>query len=391
MEEQNTGAEKQAAEGGANSTSYWCTGTLCPSTTRPSPRTHSTLWKGAAFTTIVPMDPQEVTSFLRQPREHWLQNPTHPLRHCHRQFTFQHPHKCKHCRNLHLNVHFREGSFPVVSNGPGTEWDQLSITECITASTSGCELFRWFVDKLAQHIHTVHSDWQSERQVMAAIVASGRYVLHGFSWPDGCWLTCALALGGLRDALPGRNSKVLDEVRLGYLEAWAPAADPASGFLLSRPYGEDVRSRESVNFARNCLQTCMGRHAWCRADQIGGGQMATLDSSGNSSDGPLPAEKVSLDDIPTRLLDVGSSSASESSWSPRVIRLVETENSSLADAISTAGFIALSYRWGGDQPVKLLQSNRSTLKQGIDLASLTADPPGRRLGSQRDWLSISLG
>lgn len=75
--------------------------------------------------------------------------------------------------------------------------------------------------------------------------------------------------------------------------------------------------------------------------------------------GKLTAEKISISDLPLRLLLITDSGSR--------IRLVELPDlkPSQREEISTSGFAALSYCWGGDQAVKLTKDTITRLRRGI--------------------------
>jgi len=100
----------------------------------------------------------------------------------------------------------------------------------------------------------------------------------------------------------------------------------------------------------------MARHTWCKTGQIG---------HSNAHQGLDSAETVNFEDIPTRLIDVGASG------SPCLKMVVTADNNgALMKNVSEAGFVALSYCWGGDQPAKLLEANVEKHKCSIDPAKL---------------------
>lgn len=310
-----------------------------------------------------------------------------------RLFTFEKPHTCAHCETVQLDLHVKNQvtftCWHCLQNGVGkvTESGEYVCSNCgrpsgasgredlvytatldhnipqaVDAAQSGCELYRWITAKTARYITAVAKKWETQ-EVMDAIAANYRFKVSGleFMYPgqesqDGrCVLNFQLVC----------VSAIAEDIRensisLGSLPAWAAAGDPASKYILSRPYGLDVTSRESMRFAKDCFSVCMDRHSWCRTDQIG---YLALD---RKADKILPREKVDFSDVPTRLIDVGTSDSLQ-------VRLVETADDSeaLMRGISEAGFMALSYCWGGDQQAKLLEAKVAHYKRSIDPTTLS--------------------
>ncbi|KAK0719191.1 heterokaryon incompatibility protein-domain-containing protein [Lasiosphaeris hirsuta] len=254
-----------------------------------------------------------------------------------------------------------------------------TISQAADTARFGCELYRWITAKTARYISSVTKNWDAP-EVMEAIVAHCRYETTGLSSvappQDGrCVLHFRLVYDGAA-SVEIRKGPLF----LGSMVAWATTDDPASKYILSRPYERDVKSIKSIQFIKNCFLTCMERHSWCRTDQIG--HLAL----GRKVDEVLPPERVGLTDIPTRLIDVGTMDAP-------TLRLVETadNNGALKQAVSVAGFMALSYCWGGDQPAKLLKEKVADYKRSIHSAALTptlrdAVWVARMIGSRYLWI-----
>ncbi|KAK3376142.1 heterokaryon incompatibility protein-domain-containing protein [Lasiosphaeria ovina] len=305
-----------------------------------------------------------------------------------RPFTFENPHSCTHCETAHLDLQVTERVFicwdcqhkgvgnvtdgggyvcsncgrPFGTSGGHDLWYTATldhnVSQAVDAARSGCELYRWIATKTARYIPAVAKRWEAP-EVMDAIAAHCRFEVSGLSslGPDQdgrCVLSFRLVCPGAVPEHLRTNSMVLGE-----LPAWAAAGDPASEYILSRPYGLDVTSQQSMRFAKHCFSVCMDRHTWCRTDQI---RHLALDREAEEI---LPRETVSFGDVPTRLIDVGTSD------SPR-LRLVETadDNGALMGDVSEAGFMALSYCWGGDQQAKLLAAKVADYKCSIDPARL---------------------
>jgi len=330
------------------------------------------------------METLQTIAFLQDIRER-LRNAEPPEE---KSFTFGQPHTCSHCETAQLSLRVGRDivrCWTCGHEGVGrlTDKDEYVCVECgrpfgtsggdsmiysatldhnvpqaAGAARSGCELYRWIVTKTARYILAVAKKWETEK-VMDAIATHCRYEISGLSsmgpGQDGrCVLSFVLACHNA--ATEGVHAGA---TYLGHLPVWAASGDPSAKYILSRPYERDVKSPASIQFARGCFRACMERHNWCRTDQIG---HLILD---RKAEEVLPREKVRFGDIPTRLIDVGLSDSLR-------LRLVETadNNGALMADVSKAGFMALSYCWGGDQQAKLLEARVADYKRGIDLAML---------------------
>ncbi|KAK0713648.1 hypothetical protein B0T26DRAFT_873737 [Lasiosphaeria miniovina] len=232
-----------------------------------------------------------------------------------RPFTFENPHATKGGNVTDSGGYVCSNcGWPFGTSGGHDLWYAAAldhnVSQAVAAARSGCELYRWIAAKTARYIPAVAERWEAP-EVMDAIAAHCRFQVSGLSsmGPDQDG-RCVLSF---RHVCPGAVSEHLrtSSTVLGELPACAAAGDPASEYVLSRPYGLDVTSQQSMQFARHCFSVCMDRHAWCRTDQIG---HLALDREPEEA---LPREMVSFGDVPTRLIDVGTSA------SPR-LRLVET-------------------------------------------------------------------
>lgn len=102
------------------------------------------------------------------------------------------------------------------------------------------------------------------------------------------------------------------------------------------------------------MQTCLSGHTQCRVLPHGVDDLSGFPEI--------------LDDaaIPSRLLEICSTEQA------LYIRLLDTKNLEkeiLAD-MASAGYVALSYCWGGDQPHKLTRSSYSKLQDGLSISEL---------------------
>ncbi|KAI1372460.1 heterokaryon incompatibility protein-domain-containing protein [Hypoxylon crocopeplum] len=107
--------------------------------------------------------------------------------------------------------------------------------------------------------------------------------------------------------------------------------DPASRLTSFRPIETDVASPAVIAAARKLISLCHHSHPTCRA-------------AGEASS-------------PSRVINVAGPDGS-------YIYLCSPRN------LTTEGYVALSYCWGGDQPVKLLSNNKAALADGVPLTSL---------------------
>ncbi|KAK0610027.1 heterokaryon incompatibility protein-domain-containing protein [Bombardia bombarda] len=211
-----------------------------------------------------------------------------------------------------------------------------NLSEAISAATAGCVLYSWVIGRMSRIVPMQPNPRAKDIVHTVAGAACCRFQLSAQQIPSE-----------------------LDD-------ASTLASDPAAEYVAGRPYNQEVQSEESIAFARRCFQTCMDTHTWCRSDQI---SHLLLDRRSNTI---LPREKVAAADTPTRLISItphGSDGALRA-------KLVETTGNdghtdkSLMEHISTAGFMALSYCWGGDQPVKLTKPTYQSLKAGLELSIL---------------------
>ncbi|KAK3372575.1 heterokaryon incompatibility protein-domain-containing protein [Podospora didyma] len=314
---------------------------------------------------------------------------------------FQSPHTCRHCDSAIVDLTVKKASFTCMScfwNGLGetTIDGQYICSKCghpfdpdvaalvearyivrldhhlsgaIDAALTGCELYRWIIGALARTL----SASEAKKAIHTTTAACCRFELSALSIhdPDGadgnCLLSCDFVCIGNSKPSDDLSSTAGNELparrtHISHIPAWTTASDPvASQHIAARPYQQDVQSKRSIKFAQDCLQACLDSHIWCRTDQI---SHLLLNRKAETK---LPSERVDRVHIPTRMVTImghGSDCIG--------IRLVESSdgNEGLMAHISAAGFMALSYCWGGDQPVKLTRDTYSTLKGGLKLSNL---------------------
>jgi hypothetical protein len=283
-------------------------------------------------------------------------------------FNFKDPHSCRHCESIHVEYElFRHNNYsrecpgwrdadprnpglncrcPPLADSQAQNGMSLAVKmdcnvlEAVSAAKSGCELYRWVIVQIAGYAN------RQPKDVLGGITRKGSFRMSGKLAPP------PNISGGL-GLLIGHKGFVKGE-SYGWLEGWTTAADPASRFITSRPYEHDVKSAVSVEFALSCFRTCVETHAKCRQEH-------QHDRDRNSAT-DLDGETISVTDIPTRLIDVRPAS------SPDRVALVLTDVK-LAD-IRIAGFVTLSYCWGGEQPFALRRDTHQALSNGTRLSQL---------------------
>ncbi|KAK4114594.1 HET-domain-containing protein [Canariomyces notabilis] len=265
-------------------------------------------------------------------------------------YSFQSPHTCQHCSIVVLHAAGVEGG---VDNDKEVDYNASwteSLGNVVEAFLAECELYRWllqrisllFTERRANDNFVIKDEIEDLDQV--------RFLMEG-SWSPSspsqhCVLICKVYT--LKDK----------QGLIGSIPVWTTGADPAAKYISARPYMHEFLSAQSASFAKQCIRLCMDRHSYCRTDQI------DLLYVPRYPETTLPPERVDRKDIPKRLLDVGEGDTS-------IIRLVETNNhADVVEDISAGGFMALSYCWGADQPVKLLRRNHESLLERIDVSTL---------------------
>ncbi len=298
-----------------------------------------------------------------------------------RTYSFESPHTCNHCQNLAVNVAARDSTQEVsFSSKPAN-----SLSAAIVASESGCALYEWLVDVFVYNeiLLKPDGDWQTHECLRSSCPAFS--LLSIWNTATGPNTLCELEVY-IKSRVPGTGATeqswiqaktssyyihrqlaqaVFPEPDAKPLEAdpfwkdqetlygWTTGTGPASGYITSRPYETDVKSTESIQFARNCLRTCLEKHDRCR--QIGG-------QAGKAQTGEL----LTVDQIPSRLLGVTGNP------DPSRAKLVEVQraDSHTRTLMTELGYAALSYCWGGDQPVKLTKGTQQELENGIAISEL---------------------
>lgn len=292
--------------------------------------------------------------------------------------TFDNPHSCKHCRDDFVQVVEEHDEIRCIECGwlgigtvtspefrscggcgelfENTVQRNFSATlkarlrDAVAAARSGCPLYRHI---LAHPDPMYHSVRDLEKRCSGDAVESllGMATLHlsGTCFaregvPGRCAFTSHVKAGPYEYPLHSRD-----------LRAWAMSGDGASKFIESRPYECDVKSNASWDFARRCLNTCRANHPRCR-ERLTDTSATRLQQAG----GGMGRERISLADIPSRLLDVQAGGEGR-------IKLIKfnTLSSSEQTMLCSSGFAALSYCWGGQQSLTLTRSQSQHLHGGF--------------------------
>ncbi|KAF4985376.1 hypothetical protein FDECE_16599 [Fusarium decemcellulare] len=257
-------------------------------------------------------------------------------------FTFAEPHSCEHCR---------DDCFQLDEQDPMTPCRLCRSDDGHTITSPGyvsCKGYGTVQEKLFGRIFSV-----TFRHAFSDAIAAAR---------SGCALYGIYAAEITLDGTPGSfstearltsGSSVLYVQRL---QGWTTADDPASKYLIGRPYEPDVDSDASWHFARRCLNICREQHGLCR-----GRLMDTSDVRDRRV--TLVEESTRVADIPSRLLDVQNEDS---------IRLVELKHAPHDEKLlaSSLGFAALSYCWGGQQSVILTRALKQHLLDGFSKSEL---------------------
>ncbi|KAL8396364.1 hypothetical protein RB596_009849 [Gaeumannomyces avenae] len=285
-------------------------------------------------------------------------------------FSIAEPHSCTHCQDV-TSAQRRMG---------GQDWDsytlelEASLATAVDACLSGCALYRYFVDSLTSYTLDLPATLEAGNQVLRFELFAGPEGPRSPSTPPPP--STAHPSGSVPPPGPDMSPTPHLKQRISlvmadgsvqkmssssfhYLEMFARQGDPAARFINTRPFELDKRSQRTVQTARNCLERCIKYHAGCRV----GGSLY-----GDARSLLAATERLAPSDIPTRLLQVKGGSGRE-------IRLLLVETGGaprdMIDTISQEGYIALSYCWGADQPIKLKRETHASLTtQGVNTEDL---------------------
>lgn len=300
-------------------------------------------------------------------------------------FTFDNPHTCHHCQGVYITVQtenytsvcqecFWTGDNRVSTDerericggcgrlSPNVKTSVYSATgydllDAIAASENGCILYMWLLDNLVTII-SCRKDWQTDETLR---LANYRFHLSAVSFSPFVSFPIRATLAATEPSVTADDANKLTMWR--QLSARTIATDPAARLISGRPYEQDVKSAASLQFAQDSLRHCLQNHGRCIPffnDKVDREQRAI---------GPKQAiapETIDIALIPSRLISVGGRQDGSQ------VRLIEVRNTSddMKLHVSTAGFVALSYCWGGDQPVTLTKASHEDLKKGFAVSKL---------------------
>ncbi|KAL8300887.1 hypothetical protein RB597_009384 [Gaeumannomyces tritici] len=281
-------------------------------------------------------------------------------------FSIAEPHSCTHCQDVTL-AQQRIGR---------RNWDgytlelEASLATAVDACLSGCALYRYFVDSLTSYTLDLPATLEAANQVLRFGLFAGTGGPRSPTMPTAHPSGSVPSPGDHLSPTPPlrqRTSLVMADGSVQEMfssashtmEMFARQGDPAARFIIARPFELDKRSQRTVQTARNCLERCIKYHAGCRV----GGSLY-----GDAKSLLAATERLAPSDIPTRLLQVKGGSGRE-------IRLLLVETGGapqdMIDTISQEGYIALSYCWGADQPIKLKRETHASLTtQGVNAEDL---------------------
>jgi hypothetical protein len=150
-------------------------------------------------------------------------------------------------------------------------------------------------------------------------------------------------------SLHPHHSSTLGELEVAHkyvgaeFDVFTYLGDPAAGHISSRPIEAEPGSEEALIKMVNWLRTCQTQHANCARARADGSKWA-----------------------PTRLLDVWGYSDTSNIGMVRLIEPAKLAHQST----HLFPYAALSYTWGGDQPLRLEKNTAAALKQGFPVANL---------------------
>ncbi|KAI1101346.1 HET-domain-containing protein, partial [Jackrogersella minutella] len=248
-------------------------------------------------------------------------------------FTSKVPHTCKHCQQITLDIGLNN---KVTQLGCGVE-------EAIAADQAGCPLFHAFINSIKKSVLLDHGSL-ARRKLIFTI----RYEKEELPF-----FAAALALI-VNEKLDAEDGKVAVRGH-SRLSLWTTTLEDnaASVDVTTRPYELDYASPASVEFARNCIQSCQDGHEECRRST--GDIMARHGSA-----------SIDPKSVPSRLLHLTTKD------SVLHVKLIGRGLPSAIpkETVSHQGFAILSYCWGGPQPVQLTHGTVSSFEDGIPVSKL---------------------
>ncbi|KAM5374708.1 hypothetical protein ACJZ2D_006352 [Fusarium nematophilum] len=261
-------------------------------------------------------------------------------------FSFEKPHRCAHCAPLVLEPCEYEAD-----GGEKTIFNlNTTLMGAIQMSREGCDFFEWLSNRYLDWVALETRKGLSRSSKVPMDFSYGKDQLHIVlpvfppgpvcNWNPRLLLNC-----------PGKATS--PERLLGPLSGsflCAKKDNLSADYVSFRPHELDLESQITARFARERLEECRKTHDVCRLDP------------GKPHVG---AEVLDTPDLPTRLLEILPPDADI----VRLVGLAELPAPDISD-IAKTGFVALSYCWGGDQPVKSTQKTAQALKNGIATSSL---------------------
>ncbi|KAI2619216.1 HET-domain-containing protein [Hypoxylon sp. NC1633] len=202
------------------------------------------------------------------------------------------------------------------TNSPQLSYD---IEEAVAADRAGCPLFHAFIDNIKKNTRLGNS-----------LILTLRYEKEDLPYfPANLVLIVTDDETRKADVQP--RNKVSSLYGLLIIE---PSDDAASIDITTRPYELDYASTASVEFARNCIQSCQLNHEERRRPV--GNMMARQWLT-----------SIDLNSIPSRLLHLVTKD------SGLHVKLIGhgLPVATPKETVSSVGFAILSYCWGGPQPV----------------------------------------
>lgn len=289
----------------------------------------------------------QIEALLRKRGYHLLDHETPPS-----SFTFDTPHSCKHCQDEVIQVDNRA-------------WDQLqsvfysatlsyALEEAVDAARSGCVLYDHLLrglgalSSLAKDVEELEQGCDLDS--IDEMLNTSRFHLKGTSNIAQSnkifWITAEFGSWS---------------VPQGGLDGWTTEGDRAAMYIDARPYEVEVDSVESWKFARRCLDTCRTTHAQCRQQRLTGSAAARWQSATPT----LQDEMTNITNVPSRLLQIYPEDTSV----VKLLNIVDMTDDE-RDDLRTTGFAILSYCWGRQQSLTLIESQNKRLRNGIFTSEL---------------------
>ncbi|KAI0444894.1 heterokaryon incompatibility protein-domain-containing protein [Xylaria telfairii] len=302
-------------------------------------------------------------------------------------FSFEDPHTCHHCQNVFITVVTEvppttclnclwKGVGAPATDGRHRLCGQCSkpyvdgeervysatldynLLEAIAASKEGCALYECVVDNVVLKI-LEQDDWRVS-DVLYSVAY--KFQLFGKTYASKSNLNARCVLRMTATSADTLAANITPKTLfLDDLQGWTTTADPAAKYISCRPYERDVKSTRSVKFARDCFQDCFKNHHRCSSFLTDKSDREARTPGLNNA---LATEIVDIAHVPSRLIYVGLEAGHV-----MLIEIKEAPDEIKVD-VSRSGFAALSYCWGGDQPLSLTKGTHRDLKIGIHIPTL---------------------